>query len=123
LARETAVVTERDVYTHGHSDAVLRSHRQRTAANSAAYLVPSLSAGMRLLDVGCGPGTLTVDLARLVAPGEAVGVDVSADVIDEAAAYATEAGVGNVRFVAGDFRQVGLEPASFDVVHAHQVLK
>jgi SAM-dependent methyltransferase len=116
-------VTERDVYTHGHSDAVLRSHRQRTAANSAAYLLPSLAPGVRLLDVGCGPGTLTVDLARLVAPGEVVGVDVSADVIDEAGAFAAGVGVENVRFIVGDFREVGLEPHSFDVVHAHQVLQ
>jgi SAM-dependent methyltransferase len=111
------------VYTHGHSDAVLRSHRQRTAANSAAYLVPSLAPGMRLLDVGCGPGTLTVDLARLVAPGEVVGVDVSDDVINEADAFAAGTGLENVRFVAGDFRGVGLEPHTFDVVHAHQVLQ
>ena len=116
-------MTEKDVYTHGHSDAVLRSHRSRTAANSAAYLVPSLEAGMRLLDVGCGPGTLTADLARLVAPAEVIGVDVSADVVAEATAFAAEAGIDNVSFRAGDIRDAGLEPASFDVVHAHQVLQ
>lgn len=115
--------SERDVYTHGHSDAVLRSHRSRTAENSATYLVPSLAPGMRLLDVGCGPGTLTVDLARLVAPGEVVGVDVSAEVVAEATAYAVEAGASNVSFTAGDLRDVDLAAASFDVVHAHQVLQ
>ena len=46
-------------YTHGHDDGVLRSHRWRTAANSAAYLLPRLAPGLDLLDVGCGPGTLT----------------------------------------------------------------
>src|SRR5579884_2489117 len=56
-------------YTPGHHDSVLRSHRWRTAANSAGYLLPHLSPGQRLLDVGCGPGTITADLARLVAPG------------------------------------------------------
>ena len=116
-------MTERDVYTHGHSDAVLRSHRSRTAANSAAYLVPLLEPGMRLLDVGCGPGTLTTDLARIVAPGEVVGVDVSSDVVAEASAFAADEGVKNVAFMAGDFRDAGLEPGSFDVVHAHQVLQ
>ena len=54
-------------YTHGHSESVLRSHRNRTAANSAAYLLPHLHPGQRLLDVGSGPGTITADLAGLVA--------------------------------------------------------
>jgi SAM-dependent methyltransferase len=112
-----------DIYTHGHQDAVLRSHRWRTAANSAAYLLPHLAPGRRLLDVGCGPGTLTVDLARAVAPGEVVGVDVAAQVVEEARGFATEAGVTNAAFVAGDFREVALGRGSFDVVHAHQVLQ
>lgn len=56
--------TPPDVYTHGHADSVLRSHRWRTAENSAAYLLPHLAAGQRLLDLGCGPGTITLDLAR-----------------------------------------------------------
>lgn len=68
-----------DVYTHGHQDAVLRSHRWRTADNSAAYLLAHLQPGQRLLDVGCGPGTLTVDLARRVAPGQVVGIATEPD--------------------------------------------
>jgi SAM-dependent methyltransferase len=110
-----------DVYTHGHQDAVLRSHRWRTAENSAAYLLPHLEPGMRLLDVGCGPGTLTVDLARRVAPGEVVGIDISEDVVAEARAHAAAEGVDNVTFVAGDVRDLRTDP--FDVVHAHQVLQ
>ena len=43
-------------YTHGHDDSVLRSHRWRTAANSAAYLLPRLATGLELLDVGMRPG-------------------------------------------------------------------
>jgi SAM-dependent methyltransferase len=109
------------VYTHGHQDAVLRSHRWRTAENSAAYLLPSLAAGMRLLDVGCGPGTLTVDLARRVAPGEVIGIDMAQTVVAEATAHAEASGVDNVTFVAGDFREV--ENGGFDVTHAHQVLQ
>jgi ubiquinone/menaquinone biosynthesis C-methylase UbiE len=112
-----------DTYTHGHHDAVLRAHRWRSVENSAAYLKPWLRPGARLLDVGCGPGTLTVDMARRVAPGPVVGVDVSAAVVEEARSHAAGAGVTNVRFEAGDFREVRLEPASFDVVHAHQVLQ
>jgi hypothetical protein len=53
-------------YTHGHHESVLRSHRWRTAENSAAYLLPHLRRTDALLDVGCGPGTLTADLAGRV---------------------------------------------------------
>jgi SAM-dependent methyltransferase len=113
-----------DVYTHGHQDAVLRSHRSRTVANSAAYLVPHLRPGLDLLDVGCGPGTLTVDLARHVAPGRVVGVDTSAEVVAQARAFAAEAAGPSgprVEFAAGDFRSLEAGEG-FDVVHAHQVL-
>src|SRR5690625_5499815 len=50
-------------YLHGHHPSVLASHAWRTAANSAAYLLEYLEAGMDVLDVGCGVGTITVDLA------------------------------------------------------------
>jgi ubiquinone/menaquinone biosynthesis C-methylase UbiE len=79
------VTSAGDTYIHGHSDPVLRSHRRRTAENSAAYLLGHLTDGQRLLDVGCGPGTLTVDLARRVGPnGSVVGIDLSPAVVQEA---------------------------------------
>jgi SAM-dependent methyltransferase len=112
-----------DTYTHGHADAVLRSHRWRTAGNSAAHLLPHLPPGDALLDVGCGPGTLTADLATRVAPGRVLGVDVSAEVVAEAARHAADRGATNVEVRSGDVRELGLEPGSFDVVHAHQVLQ
>ena len=62
-------------YTHGHAESVLRSHRTRTAENSAAYLLPQLRAGQRLLDVGSGPGTITVDLAERIAPGRVTALE------------------------------------------------
>jgi ubiquinone/menaquinone biosynthesis C-methylase UbiE len=112
-----------DVYTHGHADSVLRSHRWRTAQNSAAYLIPHLDAGARILDVGCGPGTISLDLARLVPQGTVVGMDRSAAVVSEAVEAASTSGVPNIDFTVGDVYSLAYEDATFDVVHAHQVLQ
>src|SRR6476646_4622514 len=119
MVRHTARV---DTYTHGHAEPVLQSHRWRTAENSAGYLLPRLRAGLELLDVGCGPGTITVDLAARVAPGRVVGLDVSADPLAEARAAASRAGV-EVEFAVGDVYALAADDDSFDVVHAHQVLQ
>ena len=116
-------MTTEDNYTHGHHEAVLQSHRARTAQNSAAYLLPHLADGQRLLDVGCGPGTITADLAELVGSGEVVAIEREQSVVDEAAAVATERGLSNVIVELGDVYQLAYDDDSFDVVHAHQVLQ
>ena len=110
-------------YTHGHHESVLRSHTWRTAENSAAYLLPHLRPGLSLLDVGCGPGTITADLARLVTPGPVIGLDASPEVVAQAEDYAAGAGATNVHFEVGDLFALGHDDATFDVVHAHQVLQ
>ncbi|MEU0136950.1 methyltransferase domain-containing protein [Streptomyces sp. NPDC006296] len=117
MPKETAV------YTHGHHESVLRSHRWRTAANSAAYLIPELRPGRTVLDVGCGPGTITADLAALVAPGRVTAVDASGDVLERAARAAAERGADNVEFAIADVHDLDFPDDSFDVVHAHQVLQ
>ena len=108
-------------YTHRHHESVLRSHRWRTAENSAGYLLPHLDAGTSLLDVGCGPGTITVDLARLVAPGPVIGLDRSDDAVGAARALAKDP--SSVSFESGDLLSMRFDDSSFDVVHAHQVLQ
>jgi SAM-dependent methyltransferase len=110
-------------YTHGHHESVLRSHTWRTAENSAGYLLPHLRPGLSLLDVGCGPGTITVDLARRLAPGQVIGLDASDEVVAQARALGAQSEATNVRFEVGDLFALKYDDATFDVVHAHQVLQ
>lgn len=118
------------MYTHGHDASVLANHRWRTATNSAAYLIARLRPGDSILDVGCGPGSITCDLARLVAPGRVIGVDSSAEVV----ALASRVGEpgdpdtptvqsANLSFAVGDVYSLDYADGSFDVVHAHQLLQ
>jgi 2-polyprenyl-3-methyl-5-hydroxy-6-metoxy-1,4-benzoquinol methylase len=108
-------------YTHGHAESVLRSHRTRTATNSAAYLLPHLRPTDRLLDVGSGPGTITADLAGLVA--EVVAVEITEEAAALTRAGLAERGVTNAEVGVGDVHALDLPGGGFDVVHAHQVLQ
>ena len=110
-------------YTHGHHEAVLRSHRWRTVENSAAYLAPHLTAGTTVLDVGCGPGTITLDFAARVAPARVIGIDAASAAIEAADAERERQGTTNVEFRTADLYALDFADHSFDVVHAHQVLQ
>ena len=106
------------IYTHGHHESVLRAHRWRTVENSAGYVIRHLHAGVRLLDVGCGPGTITADFAGRVAPGVVLGIDASAEIVAQA-----QRDHPGVSFAFGDVYRIDVPDASFDIVHAHQVLQ
>ncbi len=113
-----------DLYLHGHDESVLRSHTWRTIDNSAPHLIPRLESGQRILDVGCGPGTITRDLAQWVAPGGVLGIDAVDGVLDEARALLEAPDApANCRFQRGDVYALDFDDESFDVVHAHQVLQ
>lgn len=111
-----------EVYTHGHGESVLASHRWRTAENSAAYLLPLLRPTDHVLDVGCGPGTITAGLAAGVPLGRVVGMDSSADVVARAAEQVGTT-AAHLSFDVGDVYRIEHADASFHVVHAHQVLQ
>jgi SAM-dependent methyltransferase len=108
-------------YTHGHHESVLRSHRWRTVENSAAYLLPHLNSGATLLDVGCGPGTITADLAERV--GRVTALEMTADALALARAEIARRELTNVDFAVGDVHALDFPDDTFDVVHAHQVLQ
>ncbi|MHA7179135.1 methyltransferase domain-containing protein [Arthrobacter sp. MDB2-24] len=110
-----------EVYSHGHHPSVTTAHAARTVASSAAYLEPYLEAGMDLLDIGCGPGSITAGFADIVAPGSVIGIDSSADVVAQAAE--THRDLANVEFREGNVYDLDFADESFDVVHAHQLLQ
>ena len=105
-------------YLHGHHESVLRAHGWRTAANSAAFLLPHLRVEHVMLDVGAGPGTITQDLATHVTKLVATEVDASTLALTRTGITAS-----NVDFVIADAHGLPFSDATFDVVHAHQVLQ
>jgi SAM-dependent methyltransferase len=115
--------TKDAVYTHGHHESVLRSHTWRTAVNSAGYLLDSLRPDMHILDVGCGPGTITADLAALVPQGSVTGLEHAPEVLEQARKETSQRGLNNVKFAVGDVHALEFPDGTFDVVHAHQVLQ
>jgi ubiquinone/menaquinone biosynthesis C-methylase UbiE len=110
-------------YTHGHHESVLRSHLWRTAENSAGFLLPQLRDDVTLLDVGCGPGNITADLARRVPAGTFVGIDRSSEVIARASQDFPSSTHQNLSFREGDVYHLDFDDATFDVVYVHQVLQ
>jgi ubiquinone/menaquinone biosynthesis C-methylase UbiE len=113
----------REVYQHGHHASVVSSHARRSAETCAAFFLPLLASGMRLLDVGCGPGSITVGLARRVAPGATIGIDMAASVVETAEAHAKATAAANLSFEVGNIYQPRFAAGSFDAVFAHQVLQ
>ena len=110
-------------YTLGFSEEFLDSLMRRTAQTNAAYLLPYLKPGMRILDVGCGPGSISVGLAQAVAPGgELHGIDIEESQVGLAIIVASHYRVENTSYQAADATSLPFEDEFFDVVHYHDVL-
>ena len=110
-----------ECYSHGYHPAIVGSYTWRTAENSAAFLLPHLRPDDAVLDVGCGPGTITVGLARRA--GRVVGVDMSPEMVEASGDLAAREGVANVSFEVGSAYELPFDAETFDVVYAHQVLQ
>ena len=111
-------------YLHGHGASVVAAHAARTATDAAAFLLPRLKSPMRVLDIGCGPGTITVGLADAVAPsGTVLGLDMSESLGSEWDKRLAESECGNLEFVNGDLFTAELPNDAFDIVYMHQVLQ
>lgn len=109
-------------YTMGYSDEFQQLLNRRSLQTHAKHLIPYLKPGMRALDFGCGPGTLSVGLAKAVEPGEMHGIDMEASQIELARAAATAGGHSNATFHVGNATELPFEDGYFDIAHCHTVL-
>jgi len=110
-------------YTHGHGREVTRAMGARTAEREGAFILRYLEPGMRVLDVGCGPGSITVGFAQVVAPGEVVGIDIEASQVAAAQALAVEREITNVRFEVANAAVLPFPDGSFDAAFEHTLLE
>lgn len=107
--------------------AAFRAMESRTAQNCAHYLLPTLESmrqsnpNLKLLDVGCGHGSISATLAQLIPEGHVTALDINASIVPRAKAVAQHYGVGNIEFVTAGMHSLPFEDGTFDVVHCHQV--
>ena len=113
----------REAYTHGYGERVVQHMAGRSASVTLAFFLPHLQPGFRVLDCGCGPGAITADVAALVAPGEAVGVDIEPGQVETARQRAAERGIANVRFEVASLYELPFPDGSFAAAYAHTVIQ
>lgn len=118
----TQAVQSTPDYTMGFSDEILGMLGRFSAQTSATHLLPRLRPGMRVLDFGCGPGSISVGLAKAVDPGVLHGVDMEPSQIELARRIAESEGCHNAVFSVGDVTQLDFDDGFFDVAHCHNLL-
>jgi len=111
-----------DKYALGYSEEWLELMERRSASLEAGHVVNFVKPDSRILDVGCGPGSITIDLAELVSDGHVTGLDISDGQFERARALAKERGLENVTFQMGDAYELPFEDESFDIVCSNTLL-
>jgi SAM-dependent methyltransferase len=121
---------QKSIFRTGYNKASLDRYAYRTAATCCAYLLPYLKflpSNFTFLDIGCGPGSITTDLASRFPHARFIGIDPGKLFLEKAKSLAQECGVtANTTFQLGDVTSLeevlGTQVGTFDVVHCHQVL-
>ncbi len=92
------------------------------AEEIARYFLERLKPGWRVLDLGCGPGFVTMGVAKAVAPGELYGVDIEPSQIEMARKLARDHNCENALFQVADVVDLPFEDGFFDAVHCNDIL-
>ena len=123
LLRHKNVMVNSEIYSPGYGKNLISDYQTRSTRKESLFFVLYLHAGMNLLDCGCGPGTITADLAKVIAPGEIVGIDLSPEQIKLASAFSRKNKLLNVRFQVADVYKLPFPDKFFDGVFAHTILQ
>lgn len=111
-----------EFYSLNNAEAQRTYVGMRRAKDWVPFLLPHLKPGFDLLDCGCGVGSITLDLAELVAPGKVIGVDMDEGQLEIARASAQQRGLDNVTFEPGNVYELRFTSGTFDAVLAHTLL-
>ncbi|MDJ0659793.1 MAG: methyltransferase domain-containing protein [Crocosphaera sp.] len=114
--------SEREKYSGAYGTITLHSFSERKASKEADFFLPYLSSNMTLLDCGCGPGTITVDLAKIVAPASVIGIDIEDSQFEIGRNKAQQEHVNNINFQVGNIYELPFPDNSLDAVFAHAVI-
>jgi len=114
---------QQERYVHGYEEWTREWMSQRTAARELQFLLPHLKPAMEVIDCGCGPGSITVGLAELVAPGQVIGIDIEPRQLEAARALARKRNLQNLRFEQASVYELPFPDASFDGAVAHFVIE
>jgi ubiquinone/menaquinone biosynthesis C-methylase UbiE len=104
-------------------ESILDFFYDRHASTNAAFFIRYLKPGMKILDCGCGPGSITLDFAELISPGQAVGIDIESKHIERAKALQQERNINNVDFQVADIYKLPFDDGTFDAVFVHGVVE
>ena len=110
-------------YTPGYSQNAVDFMSKRSFDSHGEFFSAHLTAGVTVLDCGCGPGSITLGIATRIYPGRVIGVDLSASQIAQASDIAASHSIGNVAFQTADCYFLPLAGDSFDQIFSHALFE
>lgn len=112
-----------EYYTPGHTSNATAFMAARDLESHGFFLTPLLQRGFHVLDVGCGPGTITNGIAGAVFPGQVSAIDVAPAQLEYARRLSQGQEIVNVHFLNASAYAMPFARESFDLVFAHGLLE
>ena len=113
---------EKEKYQMGYSEELLKALSNRSVSYEAAHIAKLIRPGMNVLDLGCGPGSMTLDFAELVQTGQVTGLDINDRQFERPRTLAKERGLNNIEFRCGDAYALPFDDNAFDIVTENAML-